>query len=353
MYDLASEQIDDRNDFQGDTVRILVFEYISGGGLLGRALPQDHLQEGELMLHALLRDLSELPGHQIMTLRDARLSPLNLPINVHMLYHSRELAQAMSRSLKDCDAVWPIAPETGGELERLSQAALDHGCALLGSRPEAISIATSKLATIRRLSEHEIPVVTSWSGAQVLAGAPLPDPPWVVKPDDGIGCSGTRIVRSRDDLFAMLLESPTGLIVQPYMTGTHASLSVLAGNGQCILLACNEQRVVVVNDEFRLSGCVVNGVQSGRPALERLARAVVDALPGLWGYFGVDLILNAEQAYVLEVNPRLTTSFAGISAALGVNVPAMVLGLLENKSALEAQPGTQTVSLDLETVYVA
>lgn len=337
-------------------MRIFVFEYVTGGGFLGRPLPLELVQEADLILHALLRDLSELDGIDVLTLRDSRLLPLDLPVTVRTLYHSRELVRQLRRALQECDAVWPIAPESDGELERLSRAVQEHRCTLIGSRPEAVAVAASKLGTIRRLRAHGIPVVPTWNTAQVHAGAELPEPPWVVKPDDGVGCIGTRIVRGREELLAVLAEAHTAadLLVQPYLVGTHASLSVVAGDASCQLLSCNSQRMVVVNDGFRLAGCVVNGVQSDRAGLEQLARAVAGALPGLWGYFGIDLIITADGARVLEVNPRLTTSFAGVSRALGVNVAAMVLGLLrEGDAPRDVKATDETVALDLEAMYVA
>lgn len=337
-------------------MRIFVFEYMTGGGFLGRPLPLELVQEGELILHALLRDLTELDGVDVLTLRDSRLRPLNLPVTVRTLYHSRELVRHLRLGLQECDAMWPIAPESDGELERLSLAAQEHRCTLIGSRPDAVAIAASKLATIRRLTALGIPVVPTWNSAQVHAGAALPAPPWVVKPDDGAGCVGTRIVRGREELLAVLAEARPGadMIVQPYLVGTHVSLSVVAGAASCQLLSCNRQRMVVVNDAFRLAGFVVNGVQSDRLELEQLARAVAGALPGLWGYFGIDLILTADGARVLEVNPRLTTSFAGVPQALGVNVAAMVLGLLLEGDVLRTVKATdETVALDLEAMDVA
>ena len=50
-------------------------------------------------------------------------------------------------------------------------------------------------------------------------------------------------------------------------------------------------------------------------------------VPGLRGFVGVDLILD-EQApgvSVVEINPRLTTSYVGLRAALGQNVMAALL----------------------------
>ena len=62
---------------------------------------------------------------------------------------------------------------------------------------------------------------------------------------------------------------------------------------------------------------------------------IAHALPELWGYAGIDLIETQEQLLVLEINPRLTTSFVGIREALGVNVVESVLQLLKGKPAIK------------------
>ena len=51
----------------------------------------------------------------------------------------------------------------------------------------------------------------------------------------------------------------------------------------------------------------------------RLAQQAVAALPDPLGYVGVDLVLGADadgaDDYVIEINPRLTTSYIGLRAA--------------------------------------
>ncbi len=337
-------------------MRILVFEYETGGGLLGKPLHPALVQEGELMLHALLRDLVELQEIEILSLRDGRLPRLAFPAKVRQLYHSRELGAQFKRGLAECDAVWPVAPDSNGTLERLSIETLEHHRVLIGSRPDAIAVAASVLRTARTLERHGIPVVPAVSGADVLAGAALQDPPWLVKPDAGTSYTGARLVRGERELLEFLQQSRNAeeLVVQPYVVGTHASLSVLAGNGMCQLLACNAQRMVVVNDEFRLARCVVNGIQSDRLQFEELARAVSSVLPGLWGYFGIDLMLTEAGPRILGVSARLNTCYAGITHALDLNVAGVVLGLLkDNAQAPHITQSAQTVALDMEAVDFA
>lgn len=333
-------------------MRIFVYEYVTGGGLLGRPLPALMVQEGELVLQALLQDLVGLGGIEVTVLRDARMPPIDLPVTVRTLYHSRELPPQLRRGLEQSDALLPVAPETAGALQAVSETALAQRRRLLGSRPEAVAVAASKRRTVRRLGAHDLPVVPTWGGEEVLAGAPLPPPPWVVKPDDGVGCAGTRILWQAAELRRRLqaVRHPEALVVQPFLSGQHVSLSVVCGKRGCRLLSGNLQRMVVVNDEFRRTGWVVNGLQYDRRRMERLARAVFRALPGLWGYFGIDLILTADGPVILEVNPRLTTCYAGLSRALGVNAAGLMLGRGWDGPVAG---GAGSVVLDLEVEYAA
>ena len=49
------------------------------------------------------------------------------------------------------------------------------------------------------------------------------------------------------------------------------------------------------------------------------------ALGGLLGYVGVDLVLSDSKAVVIEVNPRLTTAYLGVRSAIDENVAALAL----------------------------
>jgi predicted ATP-grasp superfamily ATP-dependent carboligase len=62
--------------------------------------------------------------------------------------------------------------------------------------------------------------------------------------------------------------------------------------------------------------------------LASLADRIAAAIPGLWGYVGVDLVLTRDGPVVLEINPRLTTSYCGMGQALGINTAGLVLSLL-------------------------
>jgi predicted ATP-grasp superfamily ATP-dependent carboligase len=62
----------------------------------------------------------------------------------------------------------------------------------------------------------------------------------------------------------------------------------------------------------------------GDLAIETALRTC-EAVPGLRGFVGVDLVLTESEAVVIEVNPRLTTAYLGVRGAIEGNVAALTL----------------------------
>jgi predicted ATP-grasp superfamily ATP-dependent carboligase len=317
-------------------VKVFAYEHASGGGFAGRPLLAGLAREGDLMLRALLDDLTLLPGIQLLTSRDGRLPPLP---NVETLAPTAgEDAFALyARGVAAADAAWPTAPETDGILERLSHETLRQGRTLLGCRPAAVRVATSKRATAHALRAARVPVVPTFALSDGLP--PLPGP-WVVKPDDGAGCEDTVVLADWHPALARLQADPDRLVAQPWLDGTPMSLSLLCAEGRATLLSCNLQHARAVGGELAVEGITVNAVADAEGRFAELAAGSAAALPGLWGYVGVDLVLTPEGPVVLEINPRLTTSYCALREALGLNVAGLVLDLLRpDGHAIGRSPG--------------
>ncbi|HXZ97066.1 MAG TPA: ATP-grasp domain-containing protein [Burkholderiales bacterium] len=307
-------------------MRIFVYEHITGGGLLDQVLPSGLVQEGDMMLKALLRDLGDLSDTEIVTMRDWRLPALGFQVTVFTPRNTAEAGRILEHCTDDADAVWPIAPESEGVLERIHRMVLKHGRRLLGCHPDAVRVTASKQATARCLTQAGIAAVPTFLPDEILHDA---SGKWVVKPDDGAGCSETRLFHNLPAARRWLNSNPGNFVLQPYISGNAQSLCVLCRKGNADLLSCNDQRVVVRDGQFQFLGTVVNAVTDGDGAFEDLARRVAAAIPGLWGYVGIDLVQGRSQRVVMEVNPRLTTSYAGLRQALGRNPAALVLSLMD------------------------
>ncbi|CAO3454528.1 Tyramine--L-glutamate ligase (EC 6.3.4.24) [Azospirillum argentinense] len=307
-------------------MRILVVEFVTGGGTPSEtAIPASLAREGDLMLHALLADLLEVPGVAVTVTRDARLPPLTAPVRSITITDPRESWALWEDLTRQADGVWPIAPETDGALERFSRMVEASGRRLFNSRADAVAVASSKAATAALLSAAGLPVAPVW---RAVADRPPGHGPWVVKPDDGAGCTDTRLIRDHADWRDWLDEADrSGFVVQPFQPGTPASLSMLCRDGRAWPLTANRQSVSLSGGRFFFYGGGIVGGMALSPALSDLTQGVAAALPGLFGFVGVDFIAGPDGPTIIEVNPRLTTSCVGVRRATGLNVAAAVLDL--------------------------
>jgi len=311
-------------------VKILVFEYITGGGFNKQALSDSLVREGRLMRNALLESLDRLnqtrsDSLEVTVMLDWRLNDLATMtgVNVVTIRPEHDVAEEFAQLVKQCDLIWPVAPEFDGILQALCQTVESSGKILLTSPATAVAIAGNKLKTYELLNRHHIAAVPT----DMFEGAYLPGE-WMVKPVDGVGCEDSYVLTTRLDFERMAMRKGR-YIIQPHLEGAKTSLSCLFKQGSGWLVCANLQRFEFINQQYHLTDIVVN--HHPDPGLyQQLIDKVAQALPELWGYVGIDLIAN-DTTWVLEINPRLTTSFVGIHEALGINIAEAVLQLLHGE----------------------
>lgn len=331
MNHSAGFEVDDRNDPHGDvSLRVFVCEFVTGGGFAGGDLPDGLRAEGDMMLRTIVKDLSDLPGIHVSVVRDRRLPLPDLPVELCWIEAGGDPWPKWRQLMADAQAVLPIAPETDRLLERLTALALDAGSILLGSRLGAVRRAASKTATVAHLARAGIATVATCPAAAAFDNTlPAWDGGWVAKPDDGAGCEETLLLPDTPMLRRWLAElpDPSRFVVQPYLAGRATSLCLLCGDGRALLLSCNEQDMRIEAGRLHYRGGVVGGREADRHFYEPIAARIAAAMPELWGFVGVDLVETASGPIVLEVNPRLTTSYAGLRQFLGHNPAALLLQL--------------------------
>jgi tyramine---L-glutamate ligase len=306
---------------------ILVHEYVTGGGWPTPDLPAGLTGEALAVLRALLADLRAWGRFPVVTTRDRRLqgTPLVADRVVDLdaeVYPTRVLELA-----QECGAALVVAPEVGGALEHLSSLIADAGVCLLGSLPEAVAVAADKWGCHRRFSQAGLPTPRSTrvsSDAASVAAARL-GYPVVVKPLDGAGCVGVGLATD-DDVLQRALRQPAlrgaeSILMQDYVSGSAASVSLLVAGGRSTVLSLNEQRVRA-GIPFAYDGGVASWPHPRRAEACELAQRAVALVRGLQGYVGVDLVLGEETCWLIEINPRVTTSYVGLRRVVGVNMAA-------------------------------
>jgi predicted ATP-grasp superfamily ATP-dependent carboligase len=292
-------------------VRFVIYEFITGGGLFPKALPPSLQREGELMLQAVLQDALELPSFEVAILRDPRLFTLT----VHTL-------SDWKTALAWGEIFLIIAPEMGRCLWELQREVLQAGKILWGCGLEAVQCCSYKSLTETRLAAHNIAHIPCYFPQQKL---PRNMQKFVIKPNDGAGCGDTFLATRRQ--LSNLSQQILNPIIQPYVVGENLSVCVLYGQRQSRVVAVNRQLICIENAKFSYHGSEVNAFPALIPKAQLLAVQIGLAIPDLWGWVGIDIILHKQQWVVTEINPRLTTSYVGLRQSLNQNP----LSLLQNR----------------------
>ncbi len=351
-------------------MRILIYEYLTGGGLWSESVddPGHHplLAEGACMVHALSEDLAGVPGVEIVQFQDARLVDRWKPLGEVIQIHDRtgELKQLASCSSR-VDGTILIAPEMDGRLLERCEVVQQQGGKLFSPASDFVKLATDKQATAQHLSAagiatpHAMPVggkaaelavaTESARGSSTLHNdaslspsprslgcggwttlLPVAFPyPAVLKPNDGVGSLDTFLIQNVND-WPQSAATDRVWRLEQYCHGTPVSVAALCGpRGIALLPPCRQH--ISADGRFQYLG---GEYPVERPLVRRacqLARRVLAALPDTVGYVGIDMILDEtltpRSDVVVDVNPRLTTSYIGLRRAASSNLADALLAV--------------------------
>ena len=189
------------------------------------------------------------------------------------------------------------------------------GGRLLGPASALVALASDKHATAEYLSTRgvAVPRALPWRLAsrcrriRVSRGLNR----------DGAGSQGVFRIENASDVSA---DASRPRRLETFCPGTAASVACLCGPRDVVPLVPCRQRL---SDDgcFAYSGGSLPLAPEFATRSAWLARRTVAALPQPLGYLGVDLVLGDDTAggedFVIEINPRLTTSYVGLRACAG------------------------------------
>jgi predicted ATP-grasp superfamily ATP-dependent carboligase len=304
-------------------MHIFLYEWATGGGLVEEpgALPPSLLREGAAMIGALAADFARIHGCRVTALRDPRVLNLAMPgcELVDVLAKSSH-GEELERLAASADATILIAPEFDSILLNAARTVVASGGRLASPSPAFIEIASDKQRTCELLSAAGVPTP---KGVALEPDDSLPRDfsyPAVVKPVDGAGSQDTYLVSGwRDTPPAYAWRRR----LERYLPGLPASVAVLCGpNGRVTLSPCKQR--ISEDGRFQYLGGELPLATGLAERAAALADCAIAALPATTGYVGVDIVLGhnpyGSEDAVIEVNPRLTTSYVGLRAAAKTNL---------------------------------
>jgi pyrrolysine biosynthesis protein PylC len=202
--------------------------------------------------------------------------------------------QGLVEALGDVDLVIP-ALEDAAALNALVRWSCSAGVPLAFD-PEAYSLSSSKLRSMKLFDEIGSPVPTAW---------PQCDFPVLAKPDQGSGSKGVRVF---DSLDAMKSDFPSGLpplgwVLEEYLEGSQYSLEVMGRPGRYRTLQVTD---LYVDREFDCKRVIAPSQLPPElvAEFEKSSLAIAEALE-LNGIMDVEAILCRGELRILEIDARL------------------------------------------------
>ncbi len=316
---------------------MLVYEFFSAGGCGAEGVSGGLEAEALGMLWALLADFRLWGAVRTTTVLDPRLENtvggLNrktLPADEVIIAPPGNHEETYLSLIKHCTAALVLAPETGGVLSRLISLAEIAGIPLLGSSSSAAAAAGNKefCGSLFGRANLTIPETRASGFADALDTAHKMGLPLVIKPVDGAGGAGIFLLDDIADLAPMLeiasrTTSLQRILLQTVSVGVPASVSLLISGNQCLPLSLNRQ-LVRADSPFIYRGSRVPFHHKHGEHAFKLACDAAGLIPGLKGYVGVDLVLSKKGACLIEINPRLTTSYIALRRVSRINLAAAI-----------------------------
>lgn len=310
-------------------MRIFVGEYVSGGGLADQAIdeiPSSLRREGTAMLQAIVSDLSEVAETVVpLDPRFASAFSSNTADTVNM-DRDQSLWGQWVTAAQTCDAALLVAPESNGILAKAVAMLRGSGVDVIAGSGDFLRTASDKYLT-----------------AKILHTAGVSHPPYmtltdrrmeetlhqyeqfVVKPRDGCG---TQEIRIYDSLAKASTDLTEDGILQAWIPGRAISIALVASATQHTFLPAVSQDLSGSHCEYG-GGTGPLDDDAQRRATALASRAIVAMPPTARGFVGLDLLLGERPSEdcVIEINPRLTTSYVGLRRMIHGNLAARLFDM--------------------------
>lgn len=280
-------------------MNIMVVEYAVGAGEGGTIL-----LEGKAMLNVLVNSFTKA-GHRVVYPTTGPVIPLGTGVKTD------DLKKTIAALAIYSDAALVIAPDE--LLSGLTQI-VENNTINLGCPSWSVKLCADKLLTSKILAEGAIKVPgTATDKNQDMFS---PDEWVVLKPRRGCASEDTTLT-----VYGELSHIPDGFVATQYIQGQHLSVSLVVGDN-ILPLSVNRQNIKI-GRSIQYDGNMV-GIESGRNSEVIEVAQHSTRLLGCRGYVGVDIVL-ADEPWVVDVNPRPTTSIIGVDRVVKVELGELIL----------------------------
>lgn len=322
-------------------MKVFLYEHITGGGLAEEVWDPSFAAQALVMQHTMSNALTSA-GHDVLLIHDRRVDNRFLPKRTesHEVANLDDWQHKIELTCEEADIGIVIAPEDEGTLSRVMKIIRSTGLQVIGPDSKSSDLCSDKVNCVSLFNDLSVEIPTTITGTKnrILNESGSIEYPVVVKPAMSSGATHLMLVRNSREMDAALktldeTNASNQILVQEYLKGIDASVSLLVGVDWIEILSVNRQYVSLEGPDSKSSylGGECPFEHPGANMAIESSRKIVNALPGLKGYVGIDFILKDSKAFAIEINPRLTVSAVGIARTRGHHALASTLACRAEK----------------------
>jgi tyramine---L-glutamate ligase len=329
-------------------MKVLLYEHVSSGGYAGQPINSSLLSEGYGMLRGLTSDF-KAAGYEVTVLLDSRIAQLNPLLDADQIVQigpEGEADPSMEEVAESSDLAYVIAPEPNHLLQSIIECIETTSTLSLNCNAAAIEQVADKANVFDTASKLNLnfPKTLTFQGnatGDTISGniSEKLTYPIVLKPAHTAGCGGLSFVASEDQLVGAVRKTKVesafdNFLAQQYIDGIPVSVSVICNGDEAIPVSLNFQDITLASSTLSsYNGGLVPFDHILKKQAFDTAKHLVEAFRGLRGYVGVDLVLAKDGIFVMEINPRLTTSYIGLREVAEFNLADFIVNAV-TKNAL-------------------
>ena len=343
---------------------ILVFEYFTASGEKDKCI----ISEAEALIFALIDDLKDF--NIDLVINKSYENVVKDYENVNPILIDEDIIDWLGENAANFNRAIFIAAENNNNLYNITRILEENDVKTYTSNSEACFKTSDKYETYEALP-IEIPQPRSfrfkidpkgyWKRAienlheKWQAEDPLTPLGLIIKPLVGVDCENIVIIENIEDLtldLDKIFIPGSRVLVQEYIEGTDVSVSLISDGENAIPISFNQQFIKLKDDKGTYLGGKLPFDDKYKDEAMEIATKAVEAMDGLKGFVGVDLIINSDEqdiysVYLLEINSRFTTPYVGLKQVSNINIGKTIVDLIDG----EIDINDIDVSLDGEVEF--
>jgi predicted ATP-grasp superfamily ATP-dependent carboligase len=348
-----------------DNDSILVFEYFTASGVSDKSI----ISEAEELIFALLNDLKDFQVN--LVINKSYEDAVSAFDNVSPILIDENIIDWLGKNASQFKKAIFISAEDNNNLYNITKILEDNGVKTYTSSADACLKTSNKFVTYEELFnivpqprsfKFKIDPKGYWKRAienlheKWQAEDPLTPLKLIIKPLVGVDCENIVLIENIEDLtldLDKIFVPGSRVLVQEYIEGEDVSVSLISDGNKAIPISLNKQYIELNDDDAVYLGGKLPYESKFKEELFDISKKAVEAIDGIKGFVGVDLIINADEkdvysVYLLEINSRFTTPFVGLRKVSNFNICKTIVDLIDEKIDID----DLDVSLDGEVEFI-